>query len=414
MPYYFVVKDFLLTPVMTACTESRFGALKHNIHSSLRNSRYSMTIQPISLYPWLIARLRAVATSSLLVLGVLQSFPLSRDLWDFASFLLSGRAWLAGLPIYDFSAQFEFLETHQIAGCFPNLNPPVWLPLFSLFSILPPYIAFLLWWFFNVLVSGLTVWFNRGDAPLFFLALLGGSAPLWATASLGQVYVVLFLIVLLLDRHLEKGRTNTAPILLASLVMLKPNFALTFLPLLIERRFQFVAVSIVWIAMMGVGSILLFGLELHLEYLAMLSSRTVPSLATNASVWQISPAVAGLVAILYTALAILSSLKKTRIAPLRCQIYSGLCFSLLFSPICWVGYIVVLWPFLLRRHTQPLIIIALTLLLVPSSFVFNNYLDFWPLSLVYPTALLCLFIDSLNACGIDVNLRAKYGKNQYL
>ncbi len=118
-------------------------------------------------------------------------------LWDFGSFVESGRAAAQGLNPYGIYP----LTFHVVLPGFdaynPNLNPPISALLFQLFDLAEPHRMFRVWYGVSVALYAVTVLLllaRYKEAPRPILAVWAlALAGFWDTLLLGQVYIPLVL-----------------------------------------------------------------------------------------------------------------------------------------------------------------------------------------------------------------------------
>src|SRR5215218_9500413 len=120
-------------------------------------------------------------------------------LWDFGSFVASGRAAREGLNPYGVYPLTLRVELPGFESWNPNLNPPISALLFQLFDMADPETTLRVWWWTSVaFYAGTVGLLVRRFAPgqprvstvataLWALALAG----FWDTLFLGQIYLPL-------------------------------------------------------------------------------------------------------------------------------------------------------------------------------------------------------------------------------
>lgn len=215
---------------------------------------------------------------------------------DFITPYAAVRAYFEGEQaiIYDharFTAFLNDLYANRFDFKFqPFLYPPVWLLMLLPFGLLPVYTACLL---FMAATAAASAFESRHD-PWRWLAVAASPAAMWVVLS-GQNS---FLYVALMYggfRLLEKS-PSTAGILLGCLVY-KPQICLLVpLALLAARQWK----ALAWMIATGAGlllaSLVVFGLDFWMDYLAMARRLSEPPMldvwATRASRIHISPFVA--------------------------------------------------------------------------------------------------------------------------
>jgi hypothetical protein len=149
---------------------------------------------------------------------------------DFGRFYLSAVAWAHGSNPY-----------LVVINDTPNLNHPVLLPVFWLFTLLPQPTAFVVWSIFSlVLLAGCALAIHRhvGLAALDFGVVLLASAGTSVALTFGQVSFLLmamFTVAWFSDRQ---GHPVEAAALLGVLTVLKPFFGLFALYFLWRREWR--------------------------------------------------------------------------------------------------------------------------------------------------------------------------------
>src|SRR3712207_4678956 len=150
-------------------------------------------------------------------------------LWDFGSFVASGRAASEGLNPYGIYPLTLRVELPGFESCNPNLNPPISALLFQLFDVAEPHEVFRVWRWISVAFYAATVLllvrrFGRGlDAPVMALCAFA-LAGFWDTLFLGQIYLPLVFAAVVAWLLLERGAGLWAGILIGIVVAMKPNF----------------------------------------------------------------------------------------------------------------------------------------------------------------------------------------------
>lgn len=322
------------------------------------------------LWPWL-ARLRLA-----LVLGVVVSVAVAgippvlhgsgRHI-DFAAFLASGRAVLAGGNPY----APELWSGPTAPAKLPTMNPPVWLLLFQQLAGLDPAVAFLaLAWMSLLLYLVVLVLLARAYPARATIARLGWAvclAGLWYTLLLGQIYVLVLVPTVGAVLLLRRERWLPAGLLIGLAVALKPNLLLW--PILLwcggHRR------PAIW-AGVGAGGVslvpaLVFGPAVYAEWatvaLLPMTQGYPDNLALSALLARLGLAPGlgtALAAGLATGLAVWTW--RRRPAPLPISDLA-LVATLVVGPLAWIGNTTVLLPAFWRRARWSPAMTVLALLL---------------------------------------------------
>src|ERR687890_2318705 len=91
----------------------------------------------------------------LAVLAIASEFPRiapGESLWDFGSFVASGRAAAEGLNPYGVYPLTLRMELPGFESWNPNLNPPISALLFQAFDVADPYVTYQVWRWISVAV----------------------------------------------------------------------------------------------------------------------------------------------------------------------------------------------------------------------------------------------------------------------
>lgn len=166
----------------------------------------------------------------------------------------------------------------------PNLNLPIFMVLVQPLTALSFEQA---WWIWTaaslacgVLGMALLVRTLVRDASLRPLATLAGSAALFlyyptlANASLGQVGTLLLPVLVLAWRALRCNDAMWAGLWLGLAVSFKPFLAILWLGLLPQKQLRPFAATGLTIAVLGMMSWALFGIDMHRHYLLLVSDVT--------------------------------------------------------------------------------------------------------------------------------------------
>lgn len=353
--------------------------------------------------------LLAAILTALIVWQLQRSLP-GPVLWDFGSFMGSGRAVREGLDPYGVYPGLTFrLQLAEFESWNHNLNPPVSLLLFEPLSRLEPVAAFRLWWAVTVASYAAIVWLlvarYAPRAPLLPALACFAAAGFWDTLILGQIYVPLALCAVSAWLLLERGRPLAAGLLIGVVVAVKPNF-------LVWPGLLFLAGH--WRAAFACGAsataltllpALIWGTEVYRLWLALIAGNADRLVfLTNASLPGLFQRFGLDMAGLAAAVALLAGLawwaRRTRPDPLRASAF-GLLAALLASPLAWIHYTLFLLPLFFRmRPGDPAgrwaLAGAVALLIVPVPVLLGRFMaaPAWQqatLGSIYAWALLLLF-----------------------
>ncbi|MDN5931213.1 MAG: DUF2029 domain-containing protein [Pseudonocardia sp.] len=269
-----------------------------------------------------------------------------RDLHvDFDTFWHSAVALTQGADIYDTPAKLT------------NLNPPILTVLLVPFAALDALTAYRI---FAVLAGMLVVGSVLAVArelrlsPLVtvgaVLAVLA-SSPLHGTLVLGQIYPLLMVALVAGWIAERRGRPVPAAVLYGIAVALKPSLAPLLLLPAVQRRWVPLRAGIASAAVTTLVGVLVAGPSSAVEWLTIALTEGVPDTVDNASFpglavrFDVSP-VLGLVAgsaVLAGTLVWIGH-HRDRIDPAGTAPWAVVAAGLLFSPISWHNYLLLLVP----------------------------------------------------------------------
>lgn len=328
----------------------------------------------------------SLAIAALCALVIASEFPRvvsDHGLWDFGSFVASGRAAREGLNPYGIYP----LTLHVVLPGFesynPNLNPPISALLFQLFDIADPALSLRVWWWISVAcyLATIILLLRRYAGSslqalvmgLFALALAG----FWDTLFLGQIYLPLVLAGAGAWLLLERGADLRAGLLIGLVIAIKPNFlvwpALLFLSG--RRRPALTAVGVA--GLISAIPLAAFGVEVYRQWFELIASdRERAFFLTNGSFAGLA-ARAGAPALgPVLSLALLAGLAwwAFRHRPsLQSAGSFGLLASLLASPLGWIHYTLFLLPVFFAHWSRPAIRTAGLLLVIPVPFIIDQF-----------------------------------------
>jgi hypothetical protein len=328
---------------------------------------------------WLGSFLLALISAWVIGGEVLRVTP-SGALWDFGSFVASGRAAAQGLNPYGVYELTLRVELPGFESWNPNLNPPISALLFQLFDVTEPGRSFLVWRWISVALylATLMLLFNRfrehQSLPVVLWAF--SLAGFWDTLFLGQIYLPLVFAAVAAWLLLERGRDLPAGILIGLVVAMKPNFLVwPVLLFLAGYRRPAVAAGVTG-ALVSLIPLAVYGPEVYRQWFELIAAdRDRALFLTNASFAGLAARMG--VPLLGTALslALLGTLALWAFvkSPDRQRVSAlALLASLLASPLGWIQYTLFLLPVLLSHWSRPSIKVVGLLLIVPVPFIIDR------------------------------------------
>jgi len=328
---------------------------------------------------WIVS----LALAVLSVLAIMSEFPRvapSRDLWDFGSFVASGRAAGEGLNPYGIYPLTLRVELPGFESWNPNLNPPISALLFQLFDLAEPHRAFQVWrWisvaFYAVTVLLLVLRFRGPEAPLFALWAFA-LAGFWDTLFLGQIYLPLVFAAVAAWLLLERGAGLWAGILIGIVVAMKPNFLVWPVLLFLAGHRRPALAGVAAAGAISAIPLALYGPEVYRQWFELIASDRERALfLTNASFAGLA-ARAGMPFLgTVLSLALLGGLaawafwRRPGVIPASSL---ALVAALLTSPLGWIQYTLFLLPvFLTHWHRLAMRGVA-ALLIIPVPFIIGQ------------------------------------------
>ena len=189
-------------------------------------SLHSLSQKAFHLLPWLV--FVGLLFYNLAFLFNSPSILNSLSLGDFGSFVASGLAVKDGENPYGIYPLTSKARYQGIVEYFPNMNPPVSILIFDLLAVFEPAVALRIWTVLSFLfyLGGLILLYRNyhPDSIWFGWALV--LAGFWDTLALGQIYTLLFAILVVAWMCLRSHHETAAGILIGILVAIKPNLLL--------------------------------------------------------------------------------------------------------------------------------------------------------------------------------------------
>jgi hypothetical protein len=321
----------------------------------------------------------AIASSVVIWLQLPRSLPRG-SLWDFGSFVASGRAAREGLNPYGIYPLTLHVSFPGFEAWNPNLNPPISALLFQVFDLAEPHLSFRVWWAVSVLAYGATVFLLlRRPRPgrLILLLWAFALAGFWDTLVLGQIYLPLVLAGTAAWLLLEEGEGRWAGVLIGLVVAMKPNF-LVWPALLFLSGHRLPALTAVATATaISAIPLLVMGPEVYGQWFELISSdRDRGAFLTNASLAGLTARIGAPAAGLLLGFVLLAAaaLWAVRWRPSAARAGAvALVLALLASPIAWIHYTLFLLPVFLTHWHSTGMRLAAFLLIVPVPFIIDQF-----------------------------------------
>lgn len=269
-----------------------------------------------------------------------------RDLHvDFDTFWHSAVALTQGVDIYDTPAKLT------------NLNPPILTVLLVPFAALDALTAYRVFAVLTALLVAGSVLAVARELRLSPLVTAGAvvavlvSSPLHGTLVLGQIYPLLLVALVAGWIAERRGRPVLAAVLHGIAVALKPSLAPVLLLPAVQHRWVPMRAGIASAAVTTVVGVLVAGPSSAVRWLTIALTEDVPDTVDNASLpglamrFDVSP-VLGLVAGLAVLVGTLAWIgrHRDRIDPAGTAPWAVVAAGLLFSPIAWHNYLLLLVP----------------------------------------------------------------------
>ncbi len=333
------------------------------------------------------------------IFGFRTSYPDGHHLLDFGVFFLSGYSASKDVNPYGSIFLSEVQNRYDIEFSFPNLSPPFIVLLWEKFSFIEPVKTFEFWYFLSFLIfsGALLPLIKKWPQSPKFLGLLWAmaSAPLWATLSLGQIYIPLLVLVICTYHFLMKERWRMAGIMIGLLVAVKPNFLFVVFLFLCVGYGQVGFTALTVASLLSALPLLKFGPIIYQQWSAVcltVGNSHAPSclspVAFVAHVILESLAFQYVLTFVACVFSIWLGIRRKSSPSLVMDL--GLTTTLFITPISWVGYALLLLPALFARNWDWLLISGALLLCIPAhliwSFSESTYSYANLVGAIYPTA----------------------------
>jgi len=302
-------------------------------------------------------------------------------LWDFGSFVASGRAAKEGLNPYGVYPLTLRVELPGFESWNPNLNPPISAFLFQAFDVADPYMAYQAWRWISLIFYVATVallvhrFSDRLQATVIALWAFA-LAGFWDTLFLGQIYLPLVFAGIAAWLFLERGMGLWAGILIGIVVAMKPNFLVWPALLFLSGHRRPAITSIVTAGTISLIPVVIYGPKIYRQWLELvavdgeralfLTNGSFAGLAARAGV----PSLGLLLGFLL--LAALSAWALWRRPDILTVSAMALVAALLASPLGWIHYTLFLLPVLVRHWHRPAMHVVALLLIIPVPFIIDQ------------------------------------------
>lgn len=324
---------------------------------------------------------------------------------DFDTFWHSAVALTQGADIYATPAKLD------------NLNPPLLTVLLVPFAALDPLTAYRIFVGLTVLMVVAAVLAVarelRLSTPVTVAVLVTvlASSPLHGTLVLGQIYPLLLVGLVAGWIAERRGRPVLAAVLYGVTVALKPSLAPLLLLPAVQRRWVPFRAGIASAAVATLVGVLAAGPSSAIAWLTIALTEGVPETVDNASFPGLTlrlgltafPGMAIGLGVLIGTL-VWCGRQRDRVEPAGAAPFAVVAASLLFSPIAWHNYLMLLWPgvllmIALRRRGLAAALLAVSLIPVSWNAIWppDAGLDaavgrslYWAILLAYWLALVSL------------------------
>jgi hypothetical protein len=241
-----------------------------------------------------------------------------------------------------------------------NLNPPVILPLFRLFAMIDPQVGQSVWLFVSaaIYLSGVWLLYRQGIAGVKVVWLL--TVPfVFSGLGVGQIYVLQFALGVGIWFAVRSDREMWAALLLGILVAMKPNFAIWgFVAFFAGHHRPALVAGAIALALSLVPAVL-YGPHIYWEWKAAVALDRHNLLPNDVSFhgffyrFGIPGASIVVAAVLFWVLAWAYRFKPS----LHDLTPVALISAVLCSPLAWIDYTVVVFPFVVdERWRKPMLV----------------------------------------------------------
>jgi hypothetical protein len=302
-------------------------------------------------------------------------------LWDFGSFVASGRAASEGLNPYGIYPLTLRVELPGFESWNPNLNPPISALLFQAFDVADPYVTYQVWRWISVAVYAAAVLLlvnrvgNRVEA-LIIAVWAFALAGFWDTLFLGQIYLPLVLAGVAAWLLLERGAGLWAGVLIGIVVAMKPNFLVWPVLLFLSGQHRSALVAFITAGAISLIPLIIYGPEVYRQWFELVAADGDRALfLTNGSFAGLA-ARAGIPSFgLVLGFVLLAGLAAWALW-LRPDVLTvsamALLASILASPLGWIHYTLFLLPVIAMHWNRLAMRVVALLLIIPVPFIIDQ------------------------------------------
>lgn len=285
---------------------------------------------------------------------------------------------------------------------YANFSPPIMLPLYELFALVDPQVAYIIWKLIVILLTiGLIFVLASKTKPTFIKFLWIIALPGWWEAIYhGQVWIFFIVTGIGAWFAFQKNKNIVGAVFLGVLVVLKPNFGLWPLFLIVGGYFQIGLIAFIAAILLGSVPVFLYGPTVYFSWLSGSSQALLMDVPTNSSVFGLLnrfglEGAGTIIAIIVVFLSVILITRKKY--DLQGLSFISLMVVLVVSPITWTGYWLPILPFLLSRQWRWPGIIAAGLLVVPAQriwqYAYSIPFGLQIFGLIYPLGYLLLLLN---------------------
>ena len=302
-------------------------------------------------------------------------------LWDFGSFVASGRAAGEGLNPYGIYPLTLRVELPGFESWNPNLNPPISALLFQAFDVADPYVTYQVWRWISVAVYAVAILLlvsrigNRVEALVIAIWAFA-MAGFWDTLFLGQIYLPLVLAGIAAWLMLERGASLWAGLLIGIVVAMKPNFLVWPVLLLLSGQHRSALAAFVTAGAISLIPLLIYGPDVYRQWFELVAADGSRALfLTNGSFAGLAARAGipsfGLVLgfLLLLGLAAWALWRRPDVLTVSAM---ALLASILASPLGWIHYTLFLLPVIMMHWNRLAMRVVALLLIIPVPFVIDQ------------------------------------------